>query len=121
MADNVIITKKARENMVKARAGAVALPPIEGMAFGNGGVDSSGSVIVPCNAQVSLASELFRKEIKNYTFTEDTTCRYECTLTEAVLLAYLYCQHGLYLLLLVFLLYLKMMGCCLYNLSLQTS
>ncbi len=96
MADNVIITKKARENMVKARAGAITLPPIEGMAFGNGGVDSSGDVMVPCNDQASLASELFRKEIKNYTFTEDTTCRYECTLTEAELAGEDISEIGLY-------------------------
>jgi len=47
MADNVIITKKARENMVKARAGALVLPKITGMAFGNGGVDAGGNVITP--------------------------------------------------------------------------
>ena len=35
---NVVITKKARENLVKARAGAITLPKIIGMAFGEGGV-----------------------------------------------------------------------------------
>lgn len=39
---NVVITKKARENLVKARAGAITLPKIIGMAFGEGGVNSSG-------------------------------------------------------------------------------
>ena len=34
MAQNVIITKKARKKMVQARAGAIALPKIVGMAFG---------------------------------------------------------------------------------------
>ena len=29
---NVVITKKARENLVKARAGAITLPKIIGMA-----------------------------------------------------------------------------------------
>ncbi len=37
---NVIITKKAREKLVKARAGAIQLPKIAGMAFGNGGVEA---------------------------------------------------------------------------------
>lgn len=33
---NVVVTKKARENLVKARAGAITLPKIIGMAFGEG-------------------------------------------------------------------------------------
>ncbi len=82
MAENVIITKKARENLVKARAGAIVLPKITGMAFGNGGVDADGGVITPEEGQAGLASEIFRKEINGYEFTEDTTCRYSCTLEE---------------------------------------
>ena len=96
MAENVVITKKARENMVKARAGAIVLPPVAGMAFGNGGVDSSGNVIVPSNDQSILTNELFRKEIKNYTFTDDTTCRYECTLIESELAGEDISEIGLY-------------------------
>ena len=38
---NVVVTKKARENLVKARAGAITLPKIIGMAFGEGGVSRS--------------------------------------------------------------------------------
>ena len=34
---NVVITKTAREKLVKARAGVIVLPKIVGMAFGNGG------------------------------------------------------------------------------------
>ena len=82
MAENVIITKKARENLVKARAGAIVLPKITGMAFGNGGVDADGGVITPEDGQAGLASEIFRKEISGYEFTEDTKCRYSCTLEE---------------------------------------
>ena len=44
---NVVITKKAREKLVKARAGDLTLPKIAGMAFGNGGVDADGTVIPP--------------------------------------------------------------------------
>ena len=82
MAENVIITKKARENLVKARAGAIVLPKIIGMAFGNGGVDADGGVITSEDGQAGLASEIFRKEISGYEFTEDTKCRYSCTLEE---------------------------------------
>ena len=40
---NVIITRKSRENIVKARAGVIELPKIAGMAFGNGGTDENGN------------------------------------------------------------------------------
>lgn len=96
MAENVIITKKARENMVKARAGALDLPKIAGMAFGNGGVDADGSVITPQGDQATLASELSRKEINGFEFVEDTTCRYTCTLTEPELAGEDISEVGLY-------------------------
>ena len=96
MAENVIITKKARENMVKARAGALSLPKITGMAFGNGGVDEGGAVIKPGEDQAALASELFRKEINGFEFVEDTTCRYTCTLTEPELAGEDISEVGLY-------------------------
>ncbi|MCI8748982.1 MAG: hypothetical protein HFH67_14165 [Lachnospiraceae bacterium] len=96
MAENVIITKKARENMVKARAGALVLPKITGMAFGNGGVDEEGGVIKPAEGQAALASELFRKEISGFEFIEDTTCRYGCTLTEPELAGEYISEAGLY-------------------------
>lgn len=93
---NVIITKKSREKLVKARAGAIQLPKIVGMAFGNGGVDSGGIVIPPAESQSELASELYRKEIDGYSFPEDTTCRYECTLSESELAGEEISEIGLY-------------------------
>lgn len=93
---NVIITKKSREKLVKARAGAIQLPKIVGMAFGNGGVDSGGTVIPPTESQSELASELYRKEIDGYSFPEDTTCRYECTLSESELAGEEISEIGLY-------------------------
>lgn len=96
MAENVIITKKARENMVKARAGVLVLPKITGMAFGGGGVDADGSVITPQEDQAALANELYRKEINGFEFVEDTTCRYECTLTEPELAGEDISEIGLY-------------------------
>ena len=79
---NVIITKKARVKLVKARAGAIQLPKIVGMAFGNGGVDPSGQVIPPTETQTGLSNEIYRKEIDGYSFPEYTICRYVCTLSE---------------------------------------
>ncbi len=96
MAENVIITKKARENMVKARAGALVLPKITGMAFGNGGVNADGTVIKPEEGQAALANELYRKEINSFEFVEDTTCRYTCTLTEPELAGEDISEVGLY-------------------------
>ncbi len=93
---NVIITKKARENLVKARAGAIQLPKIAGMAFGNGGVDADGTVIPPTESQSELTNEIFRKEIDCYSFPADTTCRYECTLTESELAGEEISEIGLY-------------------------
>ena len=52
---NVIITKKSRENLVKARAGAIQLPKIVGMVFGNGGVNADGTVIPPAFRQTQPA------------------------------------------------------------------
>lgn len=93
---NVIITKKARGKLVKARAGAIQLPKIVGMAFGNGGVDSEGQVIPPMETQSSLTSEIYRKEIDGYSFPEDTVCRYECTLSEVELAGEEISEIGLY-------------------------
>ncbi len=82
MANNVIVTTTARRKLVLARAGANALPPIVGMAFGSGGVDAAGNVIAPLEDQTELSSELYRKAIDGYTVLENETAtvRYECTL-----------------------------------------
>lgn len=96
MANNVLITKKAREKLVKARAGVIILPKIVGMAFGDGGCDSSGNVIAPKEDQVELKHELYRKEIDGYSFISDTVCRYECTLIESELANEYISEIGLY-------------------------
>ena len=93
---NVIITKKSREKLVKARAGAIQLPKIVGMAFGNGGVDADGAAIPPTELQAELTSEIFRKEIDGYSFPGDTTCRYECTLAAYELVGEEISEIGLY-------------------------
>ena len=93
---NVIITKKSREKLVKARAGAIQLPKIVGMVFGDGGVDASGNVIPPTESQSGLTNEIFRKEPDGYSFPADTTCRYECTLTESELAGEEISEIGLY-------------------------
>lgn len=85
MGNNTIVTIKARNNMALARAGEIELPPIIGMAFGDGGVDESGEAVEPSEDQSALTSEIYRKVIDGYTVLqdEDATVRYECTLLKS--------------------------------------
>lgn len=91
-----IVTRIGRKKMVQARAGYRELPPIVGMAFGNGGVDESGEVIIPMEDQTELNSELLRKRIDSYGFLDDVTCRYTCTLTESELAGEVISELALY-------------------------
>lgn len=93
---NVVITKAARMKLVKARAGAITLPKIVGMAFGDGGVNADGTVIKPSDIQTGLTNELYRKVVDKYSFPSDTTCSYECTLTESELAGEEISEIGLY-------------------------
>lgn len=77
---DAIVTLKARNKMLLARAGEIPLPKIVGFAFGDGGVDASGNVITPSEDQEALNSELLRKEIDSYTMISETKCKYECKL-----------------------------------------
>lgn len=95
---NVVVTTTARRKLVKARAGAITLPKIVGMAFGNGGVNAAGEVIAPTQDQTELTSELYRKVIDGYEVltTETATVRYECTLEESELAGEEISEIGLY-------------------------
>lgn len=82
--NNVVITKIARQKMLKARAGVLTpFPKIVGMAFGSGGCDGSGNPIAPTDDQTALKQEILRKPVSGHTFISETQCRYTCTLTEA--------------------------------------
>ena len=96
MNNNTVITKAARSKMVKARAGDIVLPKIVGMSFGDGGVDSSGTVIKPDDTQSELNNELLRKEIQSHEITDETTCRYTCTLEKSELVGKEISEIGLY-------------------------
>lgn len=84
---NAVITTVSRQKMVRARAGALqsGLPPVTRMAFGNGGVDGTGTPITPSESATALGNELLRKNIDGYTFPTATSCRYSCKLTESEL------------------------------------
>lgn len=92
---NTVITKKHRENLVKASAGERVLPKIVGMAFGDGGC-SGGEVVPPDENQAALRHELYRKPIDQYRFIDDTTCRYKCVLSETELANETISEIGLY-------------------------
>lgn len=94
--DNFIITINGRKKLAMARAGEITLPKVEGMAFGDGGVDADGNVLAPIERQGELTHELYRKVINGYSFPSDTTCRYECTLAENELPGTEISEIGLY-------------------------
>jgi len=95
---NLIITKKSREKLVKARAGMITLPKIIGMAFGDGGVDAAGKVIPPTDAQTELTHELLRKEIHSCEFLEgaEATVEYVGILEKSELVGKEISELGLY-------------------------
>lgn len=95
MAD-AVVTLAARSKMVKARAGAAALPKIIGVAFGDGGVDGENNVIIPESSQTELNHELLRKPVDRHTFLTDMKCRYECTLEEGELTGEFISEAALY-------------------------
>ncbi len=93
---NVVITVAGRQKLVKARAGAITLPKIVGMAFGDGGVNAGGQVITPSTNQTALNHQLLRKPVDGYTFPTATSCRYTCTLDESELAGEAISELGLY-------------------------
>lgn len=57
-----VITAKAKKKLAEARHGDIALPVVAGIALGDGGVDAEGNVRDPLAEDISLRSELVRKE-----------------------------------------------------------
>lgn len=82
---NSVITVKARNKLMKARAEGIAVPKIVGAAFGDGGVTPTGEVIQPDENQLTLNNELLRKPIDGYEYQSDLICRYISTLTSGEL------------------------------------
>lgn len=80
------VTIRAKKKMLQARAGIISrLPHITQMAFGDGGVDSSGNVIDHSASANALNHELLRKAIDGYEVVSDTCIRYSTTLSESEL------------------------------------
>lgn len=73
-ATNTIITTKAKNKVLQARAGLREVPPIRHMAFGDGGD------WIPTAADNRLKNELLRKEITGGEPITETRYRYKCLL-----------------------------------------
>ncbi|WP_019636640.1 phage tail protein [Paenibacillus fonticola] len=84
MADQVltVTTAYARAQMAQARAEGGTLTKVVKMAFGNGGVDSSGNPLPVDGTEETLRNELLRKDIASYEFIAPATIRYHCPLGE---------------------------------------
>jgi hypothetical protein len=82
--DNTITTIYRRTNLAQITGGAIsAIAPITQIAFGNGGVDSSGNPIPPLETAATLNSELARYHIDGVTYPVPTTAGYTCTIPAA--------------------------------------
>lgn len=93
---NSVITVKAREKMAKARAGLIQLPIITGMAFGDGGVNSSDVVLTPNGSATALGNELLRKAIDGFEQVDITCYRYKCTIAKNELVGKRISEAALY-------------------------
>lgn len=74
-----VVTRVAKIKMVQARKGENPLPPISGIAIGNG-AEESGILKTPLEADVSLQNELVRKEYISCEKITETCYRYRIEL-----------------------------------------
>ena len=77
---NSIITLTAKNKMVRARKGEIALPVIAGIAIGDGAMDDNGNLIPPSEGDIFLKNELLRREYSRCEEVSDTCFRYRMEL-----------------------------------------
>lgn len=88
MAENKgVITVTGRKKICKAHAGDIALPVLEKIAWGDGGVDENGIPKMATGNEIALYGELLKKNIetKVYVNEDETTCRFTATLEKGEL------------------------------------
>lgn len=90
------VTTIAKKKMLRARAGIAPLPKIVGMAFGDGGTNAGGEIVVHSADQNKLHHEVLRKNVDGYEVLSDTRIRYTCTLAENELANTYISELGLY-------------------------
>lgn len=90
------ITEVGRKKLCMAHAGDATLPRITHIAVGNGGLDSSGNPVAVLGTEVSLASELLRKQLDSHTYPVETTCRYAIRIGKSELVGCSISEIGLF-------------------------
>lgn len=95
---NGVITEIGRKKLCKAHAGDITLPKITQMAFGSGGVNTSGEVIAPTGAETALKKEILKKNIDGHMYTneKETSCRYTARLEKEELANQSISEQGLF-------------------------
>lgn len=75
---NSVVTRYRRINLAKITSGAITtIPKITHVAFGDGGLDSSGNPKVPTETQTALSHEFCRCAVTEVTYPVETTARYK--------------------------------------------
>nr|DAI16837.1 MAG TPA: tail-collar fiber protein [Caudoviricetes sp.] len=77
---NAVITNAAKIKLLRARSGDIPFATIAQMAFGTGGVSSSGDISEANESDTSLAHEVLRKNLDSHAFDGDKTMGYTATL-----------------------------------------
>lgn len=76
-----VITLYRRVKLAQITSGEITkLAPIKHIAFGDGGTDGSGNVLIPSETQTELRREFCRYEIDNVAYPVNTTARYTVTI-----------------------------------------
>lgn len=92
-----LVTKKARNKMMKSRAEGIAVPKVVGFKFGKGGFDNvRGVVIEPSEDQLTLNDEIYQKVIDGYEYISELVCRFTCTLNPDELAGQMISEIALY-------------------------
>ncbi|MBW2672333.1 MAG: phage tail protein [Deltaproteobacteria bacterium] len=73
--ENTVTTNIGREKLAKAHIGLITLPAITQIAFGNGGVDTSGNPIPPDGTETTVPGQFILKDVSSVEFVPPTTAR----------------------------------------------
>lgn len=78
---NSITTFNARVKFAKAHAGDITLPKVTQIAWGDGGVDINGNLIVLSSTLTQVPGEFLVKNVDQISFPSETTVRFRGVLT----------------------------------------
>ena len=73
-----VITNIGKKKLCKAHAGDIELPPITKMAWGDGGLEESGTPKETTGQETALYNQLLEKDIEYHAYHDEgeTSCRY---------------------------------------------